>query len=43
MSRMFAMLFALSLGFASLMPVVAYAEGSHYQFAPPNQNEGNNS
>ena len=39
-SKMFALLFALSLGFA---PLVANAGQSHYQFAPPNQNEGNNS
>ena len=40
MSRMFAMLFALSLGFISM---AATAQTTHRQFAPPNQNEGNNS
>jgi hypothetical protein len=36
--KMFALLFGLSLGFTSLVPVVASA--ATYQFAPPNQNQG---
>jgi hypothetical protein len=41
MSKTFALLFALSFGFTSLVPIVASA--ATYQFSQPNQNQGNGS